>query len=420
MESDPAVLDVRDLADPGVLLRDEVVADPRALYDVLRRDAPVWQIPGQDTFLVSDPGLVREAVGRPEDFSSNLVSLLRSDEQRCPVAFDLSPFGDATNVLATADPPIHTRHRRLLQKHLSPAAVTALGPAVEAIVDEQLTPLLGAGPVDFVAGFSDPVPARTVCALIGLPDGNLPRILDVVARTGPLLDGVTDAQGVEGAMHAAFDLMVFVHEALDAALARPPEERTGLLAVFADDIAAGEVTEDEVKNMLLILVSAGSETTASLLATAVEALAADPDRQAWLRNHPDGIADFIEDLLRDQGPFQFHYRYAPGDTTLGGVAIPAHSRVLLMWAAANRPAPGAPGVPTGAGVDGRRPPHYAFGKGMHFCIGAPVARMEARLALEQVLARTTSIALVPDDPPTRRPSIFMRRHARLPVVLTPA
>ena len=420
METDPAVLDVRDLADPGVLLRDEVVADPRALYDVLRREAPVWQLPGQDTFLVSDPALIREAVGRPDDFSSNLVSLLRSDDRRCPVAFDLMPFGDATNVLATADPPIHTRHRRLLQQHLSPAAVVALAPSVEAIVDQQLTPLLGAGPVDFVAGFSDPVPARTVCALIGLPDDHLPRILDVVARTGPLLDGVTDADGVVTAMHAAFELTVFVHEALDAALARPPEERTGLLAVFADDIAAGEVSQDEVKNMLLILVSAGSETTASLLATATEALARDLDLQARLRAEPEGIADFLEETLRTSGPFQFHYRYAPADTELGGVAIPAHSRVLMMWAAANRPAPGVLEATTGADLDGRRPPHYAFGKGMHFCIGAPVARMEARLALEQVLARATSIALVPDDPPTRRPSIFLRRHARLPVVLTPA
>lgn len=413
MDRDPAVLDVSDLADPGVLLRDEVVADPRALYDLLRREAPVWQIPGQDTFLVSDPVLIREAVGRPDDFSSNLVSLLRSDEQRCPVPFDLLPFRDPMHVLSTADPPLHTHHRRLLQKHLSPAAVAALAPAVEDIVDEQLTPLLGAGPVDVVASFTDPVPARTVCALIGISDEHLPRILDVVGRTGALLDGVTDADGVDRAMRAAFELTVFVHEALDAALARPPEERTGLLAVFADDIAAGEVTEDEVKNMLLVFVSAGSETTASLLATATEALARDADLQARLRAEPQGIADFLEDTLRTSGPFQFHYRYAPADTTLGGVAIPAGSRVLMMWAAANRPAPGGP-------ADGPLPPHYAFGKGMHFCIGAPIARMEARLALEHLLARTSSIELVADDPPTRRPSIFIRRHARLPVVLTPA
>ena len=150
-------------------------------------------------------------------------------------------------------------------------------------------------------------------------------------------------------------------------------------------------------------------------ATACERLAGDEGLQARLRADPSGVAEFLEDTLRDDGPFQFHYRYAPQDTSLGGVAIPAGSRVLMMWAAANRPAPGAPDVP----ADGPQPPHYAFGKGMHFCIGAPIARLEARLAIEQLLARTASIALVPDDPATRRPSIFLRRFARLPLVLTP-
>ena len=402
-----------DLSDPGVLLSEAVLADPRPLYDQLRREAPVWRLPGQDTFLVADPGLVREAVGRPADFSSNLVTLLRRGPDGCPVPYQLLAFGDPTNVLATADPPIHTRHRRLLQQHLSPAAVASLAPAIEALVDEQLTPLLGAGPVDAVAGLTDPVPIRTVCELIGLPDPPTDRLTDLVARTGALLDGMVDAEGVTAASAAALELGVLVHTALDAALAVPPDERRGLLAVFGADLTEGEVTEDEVKNMLLILVSAGSETTASLLATAVETLAADPARQTWLRAHSDEIPVFVEDLLRADGPFQFHYRHAPADTGLGGVAIPAGSRVLLLWAAANRPAPDGP-------ADGPRPPHYAFGKGLHFCIGAPIARLEARQALEQILGRTAAITLVPDDHPTRRPSIFLRRHARLPVVLTPA
>ena len=404
-----------DLTDPGLLLSPEVLADPRPLYDQLRREAPVWQVPGQDTFLVSDPGLVREAVGRPDDLSSNLVTLLRSDGAGGTEPYGLLPFGDPMHVLATADPPIHTRHRRLLQQHLSPAAVAALTSDIEQIVDEQLDALVGAGPVDGVAGFGDAVATRVVCRLIGLPDDLWPQLCDLVVRTGALLDGVTDAAGTEAASAAAFELGIIVHEELDRALALPPEDRPGLLGVFGADIAAGEITEEEVKNILLILVSAGSETTATLMATACGRLARDEGLQARLRADPGGIADFLEDTLRDHGPFQFHHRHAPADTALGGVAIPAGSRVLLMWAAANRPAPGAPPAP-----DAPLPPHYAFGKGMHFCIGAPIARLEARLAIEQLLARTAAIALVPDDPATRRPSIFLRRFQRLPLVLTPA
>jgi cytochrome P450 len=405
-----------DLNDPTLLLRDDVLEDPRPFYDALRSEAPVWQIPGQDSYLVSDPVLIREAVGRPDDFSSNLVSLLHDDGHGCPVAFQLSRHRDPVHVLATADPPLHARHRRLLQPHLSPAAVAALEPVVAAIVDEHLTPLLAERRVDFVRTFCDPVPARVICEMIGLPKADVPRLIELVADTGALLDGVTDLDGIHRAAGCALELTVYVHEQLHAALERRAAERTGLLAVFAEAIESGAVSADEVRDMLVVLVSAGSETTASLIATAVRTLARDSDLQERLRQDPERIPDAIEEILRADGPFQFHYRYAPADTTLGDTHIPARSRVLLMWAAANRPRPGTAESPPAP--DSRGPaPHYAFGKGMHFCIGAPVARLEARIALEQLLARTAAIALDPDRPPMRRPSIFIRRHRSLSVTI---
>jgi len=409
-----------DLQDPGLLLREDVLDDPGRFYDTLRREAPVWQLPGLDTYLVSDPALIREAVGRPEDFSSNLVSVLHDDGNGCPVAFPIAPYGDPIHVLSTADPPLHTRHRKFLQPHVSPAAVADLEPAVSRIVDEYLTPALAAGRVDIVATFSDPVPARTICEVVGLPPEDVPRVLAFASGTGGLLDGVTDLDGMHRAATSAFELTIFVLDRLEAALKRPASERSGLLAVFADGIEAGDVTANEVRDMLVVLVTAGSETTASLLATAIETLARDPELQERLRREPDRIPDAIEDILRAAGPFQFHYRYTPNDTTLGGTRIPAHSQVLLMWAAANRPAPGAAPTPPDDDPTRGPAPHFAFGRGLHFCIGAPVARLETRLALEQLLARTTSITLDPERPPTRRPSIFIRRHASLDIVVEPS
>ena len=153
--------------------------------------------------------------------------------------------------------------------------------------------------------------------------------------------------------------------------------------------------------MLVVLVSAGSETTASLIATTIATLAQDPELQQHLRAHPEELPDALERILRADGPFQFHYRYVPADTELGGVHIPAQSRVLLMWAAANRPAPGDPALPV---IDDERgpAPHFAFGRGLHFCIGAPVARLEARLAIERLLAATDHFELDPELP--RRPT----------------
>jgi cytochrome P450 len=409
-----------DLGDPRLLLREDVLDDPGPFYDSLRSEAPVWRIPGQDTFLVSDPSLIREAVRRPGDFSSNLVSILHDDGSGCPAAYAMAPFGDPIHVLSTADPPLHSRHRKLLQSHLSPATVSALEPAVIRIVTEHLDVMLESGHADFVAAFGDLVPARTICEVVGLPSADAPQIVTSVSGVGALLDGVTHGDGMGDAVHAAMDLIVYVQRELDAALGRPAEERSGLLAVFAEGIESGTVHADEARDMLLVLVSAGSETTASLLATAVETLARDPELQEQLRSDPARLPGAIEDILRTNGPFQFHYRATPHDTMLGGTTIPANSRVLLMWAAANRPSSdGLDDVPD-TSEDRGPAPHFAFGKGLHFCIGAPVARLEARIALEQLLTRTASITLDTERPPTRRPSIFIRRHASLPIIITPA
>ena len=404
-----------DLDDPTLLLRDDVLEDPRPLYAKLRREAPVWQLPGQDTFVVSDPKLVREAVRRTEDFSSNLVSLLHNDGTGRPTPYEMAPFRDPINVLSTADPPDHTAHRNLLQPALSPGALAELEPKVREIVAEQFAPILAAHGGDLVPAFSEVVPARTICAIIGIPDREAPRVIDLVAGTGALLDGITDADGMQSAMGYAAQMYGFVSEHLATALAQPVEQRTGLFAVLGDGIADGTFTEDDVRSVLLTLVSAGSDTTASLLATATECLARDPALQDRLRGDLSLIPEVVEDILRSDGPFQFHYRYTPHDTTLGAVAVAAHSRVLLMWAAANLPDPTDPIEP-----GGRRPPHFAFGRGIHFCIGAPVARMEARLGLGHLLSTTASITLDPDRPPTRRPSIFLRRHRSLPIRVEPA
>lgn len=401
-----------DLTDPRTLLRQDVLDDPRALHDRLRCEAPVWQIPGQDTFVVSDPGLIREAVIRTNDFSSNLVSLLYNDGTGCPMALPMAPYGDPIHVLSTADPPLHTRHRKLLQSHLHPAAVAALEPAITRIVDEQLDHLLAAGRADAVNTFSDAVPSRVIGELVGIPADDVAAVRHLSDGTGALLDGITEMDGITRAITCAIELTAYVERQVAETLRCPAADRRGLLAVFADGIETGTVNAGEVRDMMVVLVTAGAETTASLIATAIETLARDSALQDTLRREPSRIPDAIEGMLRDAGPFQFHYRHTPHDTSIGGVDIPAGSRVLLMWAAANRPAADSDGA-TNSG------PHFAFGRGAHFCIGAPVARLEAKVALERLLDRTSSITLDPEAPMTRRPSIFIRRHATLPVIVTP-
>ena len=398
-----------DLDDPGLLFRDDVLADPRPLYEELRRRAPIWMLAGQDTFLVSDPTLIRDAVARTDDFSSNMVSMIHRSSAGGAAPFAVLAFRDPHNVLAVADPPDHTRHRKLLQTHLSPAAVAGLEPAVRALTAERVTPIIDAGHGDAVAQLADPIPAAMICELLGLPAGDADELVPHVLGVGQLLDGLADEEGMTRAGLAAIALAGYASATLDQQRTRPAADRSPLITAMLDGIDTGEITTDEAVGMLMQLFTAGTETTQSLTATAIDLLARDPQRQAELRADPSGVPDALEDVLRSDGPFQFHYRWAPHDTQLGATAVPAGSRILLLWSAANQTLDREVGNRTG--------PHFAFGRGIHFCIGAALARLKARVMIEELLTRTTSFALDPDHPPSRRPSIMLRRHAALPILV---
>jgi cytochrome P450 len=292
-----------------------------------------------------------------------------------------------------------------------------LEPTIRRIVDQELAPLLADGRGDIVASLSDPLPALTICHLIGLPPGDASRLIPLVADVSLLLDGVTSFDGMGRAGMAALELSEYARTHLDAARGRPSAERPGLLAVLVDAIDSQMLASDEAVALLLQFFTAGTETTSSLIANATETLARQADLQERLRRHPERIPEALEDILRDDGPFQFHYRWVQNDTCLGDVPILAHSRILLLWAAADRPSPQEPASAHQDVDDVGHGPHFAFGRGLHFCIGAPLARLESRIAIERLLAQTSRISLHPDHPPVRRPSILLRRHASLTVTL---
>jgi cytochrome P450 len=412
------VVAVFDLSDPSLLLRDDVVADPYEFYDVLRTEAPVWAVPGQDTFLVSDPDLIREAVARTGDFSSNLVALLHRGPNGTLQRLGLAPMGDPSHVLAIADPPDHSAQRRLLQPHLSIAAVGRYEPRMRQIIDGLLEPLLDAGGGDAVELLCDPFPAFALCLVSGLPEADVPSIVSMVSRTALLIDGVTDDAGMAEAAAGALDLITYGADQLDLALGRPPDDST-LLGVLAAAVSDGTLNRDQASNILTQLFTAGTETTTSLIARSIETLATHPALQQQLRDETGRIPAFLEEVLRHTGPFQFHYRWTPDGTDLGDTHIPAGSVVLLMWAAADRCANAEPSNEEPFDLDDDSKTHFAFGRGLHFCIGAHLARLEARLATEHVLARTTDIRLDRAHKPSMRPSLSIKRMTSLPILVSP-
>ena len=180
------------------------------------------------------------------------------------------------------------------------------------------------------------------------------------------------------------------------------------------------MTEAQAVGSLVILVGAGGESTAGLIGNAARILAERPDLQDRLRADPALVPRYLEEVLRLESPFRGHFRHVRTTTTLGGVALAPGDHLLLLWAAANRD-PDAFPEPDAVLLDRRLAAnHVAFGRGIHFCLGAPLARLEARSAIEALVTRTRSFGLDPGARPEWAPSLFVRRHRRLPLVVEPA
>lgn len=398
---------------PGTLLLDpSVIDDPYPFYARLRAEAPVWHVPGTDLYTVTNYELVAEAAVRVEDFSSNINCLLYKDDTGLPRRLSYGEAGAAA--LATADPPAHSGHRKAVFPELVAKRMAALEPEIGAIADDCIARALGTQDVDFMSEIGNIVPITMISRLIGFHDSDLDQLLeaafDSTAMLGATLshDQLLEAIGRTGAVHDWIDGQIAT------AIQAPGDDLLGAVARALQDGVFGEF---EANVILHTLLSAGGESTTSLLGNAVRILAETPNLQSHLRQNPGQIAMFVEEVLRLEAPFRYLMRSVPRDTTLGGVAIPAGSTVLVMWGAANRDDAEFE-RPDEVDLERQVPRHHlTFGRGIHHCVGAPLARLEARTVLTQLLAGTSSISLDPERPPQRVESLMIRRHQELPVRL---
>ncbi|MFI1917383.1 cytochrome P450 [Nocardia sp. NPDC020380] len=401
----PTALDTVDIFDPAH------VEDPYPLYRQLRAQAPVFRVPGTGFHLVTSWDLVTEAVTRTADFSSNLTGVLLRQPSGPPATFDMDGGGQAVHVLATADDPVHLAQRKLVQPLLA-KRIRGLGPAVEALVDRLWSEHLDGDRIDWATSMADRLPLALVADIIGLPDADVPQLLSWAYDSTEMLGAVIDAERFGHSVTAAAELTDYLYTAFAAAREHPGDD---LLGVLARACAAGEVRDDEAVLILVQLVGAGGESTAGLVANAARLLATTPALQAELRREPALIPAFLDEALRLESPFRGHYRHVRADTRLGGVDLPAGSHLLLSWGAANRD-PARFESPDLLDLDRRSGANnLAFGRGVHFCVGSALAKLEATAALTALLERTTGFELIEATPPQWFPSIFVRRHASLPL-----
>jgi cytochrome P450 len=267
-----------------------------------------------------------------------------------------------------------------------------------------------------MAEVANAVPIRVVSRLIGWEGEDPDRLLSAAFDSTAVVGATATQDELIDSMARAAEILEWITDQVDQAIDNGAD---GILGAVATAINLGDLERLEGIVIIHLLLSAGGESTTSLIGNAVHRLATDHDLQHRLRAQPELISPFIEEMLRLESPFRYHLRHATTGCELQGVEIPRGSTVLLLWGAANRD-PDVYERPDDVVLDRPAPRHHlGFGRGIHLCVGAPLARLEADVVLSRLLECTREFGLdASAGPPTRENSLMVRRFRRLPLVLS--
>ncbi|MCV7151572.1 cytochrome P450 [Mycolicibacterium pyrenivorans] len=390
------------------LFADESLQNPYPLYRRMLDHGPVHPVGDSGFFAVCSWDAVNDAVARPEDFSSNLTGTMTYHPDGTVGLFPMDELGGPTQVLAIADDPAHAVHRKKLVPQLAAKRIRALESFVAAATASLWRDEVQDNRVEWMSAVANRLPMMVVCRLIGVPDEDADRLAAWGYASTQLLEGLVGQEQLAAAGTAAMELAAYVATKFAQEDGNP---RDTLLGDLATACATGELDVMTAQMMMITLFGAGGESTASLIGSATSILATRPQVQRQLRENPGLIPVFLEEVLRFEPPFRGHYRHVLRDCTLAGHDLPGGSRLILLWGAANRD-PAHFESPDELRLDrANGKGHIAFGRGAHFCVGAALARMEARIVLEHLLSQTTRIEVV--ETGRWLPSLLVRRLERL-------
>jgi cytochrome P450 len=359
----------------------DIDTDPYPTFRRLRDEAPLYYNEKHDFFALSRFDDV-EAIER--DFTTYLSgkgSVLEAIQAVIQLGVEIPP-----GIILFEDPPAHTAHRGLLSRVFTPRRMSAIEPQVRAFCAASLDPLVGSGGFDFIADLAAEMPMRTIGMLLGIPEQDQVEIRDRIDANMRLEeDGNPSQGGVEG---SALDGSGFA-DYIDWRTEHPSDDlMTDLLnAEFEDETGSTrKLSREEILNYVGLLAAAGNETTTRLIGWSGKVLAEHPDQRSEIVEDRTLIPNTIEELLRYESPSPVQARYVAADVEHYGRAVPAGSIVLALTASANRDERRFP-EPDRFNIHRDIGHHVAFGYGIHFCLGAALARLEGRVALDEVLRR---------------------------------
>lgn len=384
-----------------------VRAEPWALYQRLHRRGPIRPGP-YGTWLVASHSavttLLRHSAVSVDETKANLPGSTSARDGAFTKLID--------RTLLFTDPPDHARLRRLVSRDFTPRVVADLHAPIESLVDQMLQEVEHAGSGDLIESFAIPFPVAVICELLGIDQAERPRFLSWARHLAPRLDIdiFRDAETERQGDLAAANLVEFLDELIDQPHRRHPD---GLLTTLVEREDKDELLQrDEVIALVVLLLVAGFETTSNLIANSIPVLLDHPDQLAALRDGGIDPAAAIEELLRYAGPVQFSQRVLLEDIDIDGHPIPAGTLAALLIGAANRD-PDVFDQPDTLDLTRDPNPHLAFSSGIHHCLGASLARVEAQIAIPAILRTLPNLEL--DGTPTQRDTFVLRGLTTLPL-----
>jgi len=380
-------------------LNPEVRKDPYPHYEALRRDAPAYQVPDLGIYAISRYDDVAFVLNNPAIFSSTGYGTNEIN-------------GQETAMMISVDPPDHTRLRNLVNRAFTPRMVADLEPRIRELVAELLDGIAPRGEMDLIADFAVPLPVTIIAEILGVPAEDKE---DFKRWSDSVVNNMGPHQNSEEHERQMDAFIAYLHDAIEQRRRQPGDDMLGTLVKAEADTT---LTENEVIMFAILLLVAGNETTTNLIGNMMRALLANPDRMELVRNDRSLVQNTVEEALRYDAPVQLLPRQTTRDVEIGGTTIPAGAPLVPIFGSANRDErryPDAQRFDVTRNTQG----HLAFGHGIHFCLGAPLARLEASIALEAILARLDNIALDQDEVELIG-SPFLRGPKRLQLAFEPS
>ena len=409
------------------LFEPHILEDPFPYYQAAIASRPVMVLPGTNITLVSSYNLLAEATGRIEEFSNDFGAVLAGTRSTdIDILAELAKGWPQRDTLLTADPPVHTRFRKLVNLAFSMKRVDMIETNIRTIVHQLVDSFPADGRIDFVKEFAVPLPVAVIASQIGIVEAGDSISAVEIATVKRWSDAFADRLGgmiaKDRELECAREIVEFQHAMkarIDARRTNPTED---LLSDLVHARIEGEQPLDDAEILSIVqqLMVAGNETTTSTLAGGLLLLIKNPEEQAKVRADPGLIPNMVEEILRLESPTAGLWRVVRTDAELGGVTIPAGSMMMLRFAAANRD-PARFADPDRFDIDRKNArSHLAFGRGIHMCIGNMLSRKELAVAFDVLLARLSHFELVEGADLTHVPNMLLRGLKRLDIVLKQA